>query len=92
MSDKEKQLEKMAQNGCVTAFEQLIEPYRKRVFNLMLRTCKNEFEASRLAQEVFVRTFTSAIQGNLEGGFAASIYRTAEEIFRQASCNSKMIS
>ena len=92
MNDKERQLLKSAQNGCVTAFEQLIEPFRIRVFNLMLKSCENRFEASQLAQEVFVRIFSAIMQGNLKDNFAVCIYKTADEISRQNVCKSKMIS
>jgi RNA polymerase sigma-70 factor (ECF subfamily) len=92
VNEVEKQLLKSAKDGCITAFEQLITPYRKGVFNLMLKTCENEFEASQLAQEVFVRVFSSMIKGNLKGGFAVSIYRTADEIVRRNACKSEMIS
>ena len=92
MSDKEKQLLKSAQSGSVDAFEELIQPYRIRIFNLMLKTCCNEFEASQLTQVVFVRVFESLLRGINDGGLSYNIYRIAGEISRLSSCKSKMIS
>lgn len=92
MSDKERQLLKSAQNGCVAAFEELIEPHQKKIYNLMFKTCCNEFEASQLAQEIFTRVFRTLVLGKYDGNFTLSIYKAAGEISRQAACKSKMIS
>lgn len=92
MSDSEKQLLKSARDGCVAAFEELIKPYQNRIYNLMFKTCCNEFEASQLAQEVFVRVFCSISLGEDHGSFTLNIYKTAGEISRLAACKSKMIS
>lgn len=92
MSKNERQLLRSAVNGCVAAFEELIEPHRNRIYNLMYKTCSNEFEASQLAQEVFVRVFKSLVQVKDEHCLFYNIYRTAGEISRQAACKSKMIS
>lgn len=92
MSENERQLLGSAQNGCVAAFEELTVPYRARVYNLMLKTCVDEFEASLLSQDVFVKVFEALISGYINGGLAWNIYRKADEISRQAACKSKMIS
>jgi hypothetical protein len=92
MSDSERHLLVLAQGGSVSAFEELTEPYRVRIYNFMLKTCGDEFEASLLSQDVFVRVFEALISGDFSGGLAYGIYRTAEEISRRASCKSKMIS
>lgn len=81
-----------AQRGCVAAFEELTNPFRVRVYNLMLKTCGDEFEASLLSQDVFVRVFEALVTGNFNGGLAYNIYRIAGEISNQAACKTKMIS
>lgn len=92
MSDNIRQLLESARNGCVAAFEELIEPHRNRIYSLMINTCGSEFEASLLTQEVFVRVFRSLAPGKDEVSLAFAIYSTAAEISRQAACKSKMIS
>jgi len=92
MTDKERQLLKSARKGSVAAFEQLIEPYCNRVYNLMLKACNNEFEASQLAQEVFIKVFRLVMEGNFESAFAVCIYKTADEIAQQVAGESRMIS
>lgn len=92
MNKNERQLLESAQKGCVAAFEELTAPYRTRVYNLMLKNCVNEFEASLLSQDVFVRVFEALLSGYINGGLAYNIYRTAEKVSRQAACKSKMIS
>lgn len=92
MDENERQLLGTAQKGCVAAFEELTTPYRVRVYNLMLKNCADEFEASLLSQDVFVRVFKALLSGYVNGGLAYIIYRTAEEVSRQAVCKSKMIS
>ncbi len=92
MSENERKLLGSAQKGCVAAFEELTAPYWTRVYNLMLKNCADEFEASLLSQDVFVRVFEVLLSGCINGGLAWNIYRTAEEVSRQAACKSKMIS
>jgi RNA polymerase sigma-70 factor (ECF subfamily) len=92
MSENERQLIESARNGCVASFEELIEPHQNRIYNLMFKTCRNEFEASQLTQEVFVRVFRSLALKKSDGCFIINIYRTAGEVSRQAVCKSKMIS
>lgn len=92
MSDNIRQLLESARNGCVAAFEELIEPHQNRIYSLMLNTCGNEFEASLLAQEVFVRVFSSLAPGKDEVSLVYTIYSTAVEVSSQAACKSKIIS
>ncbi len=92
MSENERQLIKLACNGSVAAFEKLTGRHQKRVYNLMLKTCNNEFEASQLAQEVFVKAFDSLVSGADDGCYVLNIYRIASDISRQTVCKSKKIS
>lgn len=92
MNDHERQLLKIAQKGGVKAFEELTAPHQAVVYNFMLNECNNEFTASQLTQEVFVRVFELLNIKAVPRNFYACIYSTAAEVSRQAACNSKMIS
>jgi len=92
MDDRERRLMKSARNGGVAAFEELIQPHQKKIYNLMLKTCCNEFEASQLTQEVFVRVFSSMEHWKEEYSLTMSIYRIAGEISQKAICKTKLIS
>ena len=92
MSDKEKRLMKLARNGSVAAFEELIQPHQNKIYTLMLKTCCNEFEASQLTQEVFVRVFSSIAFFKDNISLILNIYRIAGEISQNTICRSKMIS
>ncbi|MEN6314673.1 MAG: sigma factor [Clostridiaceae bacterium] len=92
MDERYKKLMKLAINGNVAAFEELIQPHQNKIYNLMLKTCCNEFEASQLAQEVFIKVFRSISLWKDSFNLALNIYKIAEEIIQQAACKSKMIS
>lgn len=86
MNDYERQLNKSARNGCVDAYEELIKPHRSRIYTLMLRECGNEFQASQLTQEVFVKVFESLLSHANRSSLVCDIYKTADKIIRQNSC------
>ena len=92
MNDYERQLLKIAQKGGVKAFEELTAHHQVLVYNFMLNENSNEFTASQLTQEVFVRIFEMLTTNAAPEDFYACIYRTAGEVSRQAACKSKMIS
>lgn len=86
MNDYERQLKKSAQNGCVEAYEELIRPHRGRIYTLMLRECGDEFKASLLTQEVFVKAFEALLSRRSDSSLVCDIYRIAEKVSRQNSC------
>jgi len=55
-------LVKQCQEGSLTAFDELVLKYHKKVFNVAYRLLDNYDEANDIAQEVFVRAFR-AIKG-----------------------------
>lgn len=83
MNDYERQLKKAAAKGSVDAYEELIRPHRGRVYALMLSSCENEFQASQLTQEVFVKVFESLLSQRNDYSLVCDIYRTAEKVSRQ---------
>jgi len=92
MNDRERRLMKSARNGRVAAYEELIQPHQKKIYNLMLKTCCNEFEASQLTQEVFVRVFSSIKHWTEDISLTLNIYKIAGEISQKAICKAKLIS
>ncbi|HEX2944764.1 MAG TPA: sigma factor [Clostridia bacterium] len=76
----------------LTAFEELIEPHQKRIYNYLFRVCGNEFEASQLTQDIFVKAYEKMLSGEDTAGIPAFIYSAAAKIGRQAVCRSEMIS
>ena len=57
MIENEIVLLEKSKNGDIDAFEELIEGYQKKVFNIAFRMIGNYDDASELAQEVFIKIF-----------------------------------
>lgn len=64
-----------AKRGDVEAFEQLIGQYEKKVFNEAYRLTNNREDASDIAQEAFVRVYTSLSDFRGESSFATWLQR-----------------
>lgn len=92
MSDNERQLLKLAKQGNVAAFEELIQPHQKGIYNLMLKTYLSEFEASHFTQEVFVKVFSSLEYYCDPVKLVIDIYKIADELCKKALCKSLKIS
>lgn len=75
MDDDE--LVRLCQNGDVSAFEQLFNRHRKRVFNLVYRMMGNEEDAFDLTQEIFVRVYTKIHDFGFKSAFSTWLYRLA---------------
>ncbi|MCX7921299.1 MAG: sigma-70 family RNA polymerase sigma factor [Clostridia bacterium] len=80
MSDKEKYLLLKSKNGDIEAFEELIEAYQRKVFNMALRMIGNHDDASELAQEVFIRVYKSIKSFKEESSFSTWIYRITSNV------------
>jgi RNA polymerase sigma-70 factor (ECF subfamily) len=75
MHEGEKALLDRVRSGDVEAFEQLIEGYQKKVYNIALRMIGNHDDASELAQEVFIRVYKSISSFKEESQLSTWIYR-----------------
>lgn len=80
MAESEKQLLERAKNGDTGAFEQLIEGYQKKVFNIAFRMLGNYDDAGELAQEVFIKVYKSMKNFKEESSFSTWIYRITTNV------------
>ncbi|NMA34695.1 MAG: hypothetical protein GX940_09135 [Clostridiaceae bacterium] len=92
MSERERQLLKTAKNGGIKAFEELTAPHQRIVYNYLLISCGNEYEACQLTQDVFVKVFELLTSHVVNDDLFPCIYRTAAEVRRRRTGASKMIS
>ncbi|NJD03334.1 MAG: sigma-70 family RNA polymerase sigma factor [Ruminiclostridium sp.] len=80
MSDREKDLLEGAKSGDVAAFEQLIESYQKKIFNMALRMLGNYDDAGDLTQEVLIRIYKSIRSFKEQSSFSTWIYRITTNV------------
>jgi RNA polymerase sigma-70 factor (ECF subfamily) len=59
------------------AFNELVNLYKKRIFNLVLRMVRNQEDAMDLAQEVFVKVYHSLKDFRGESSFSTWLHRIA---------------
>jgi len=83
-----------ATKGDIEAFDKLTKGHHKKVFNIMLSVCGDRDEASRLAQEVFVKAYKEIITGKCRLSVPLLIYRLTlnicRELMPQCSNNSQI--
>ena len=77
MGESDRNLLDKARKGDIVAFEQLVEVYRKKIFNIALRMTGNHDDAGELTQEVFIRVYRSLRNFKGESQFSTWIYRIA---------------
>ncbi len=80
MEHSEQLLLERAKSGDVAAFEELIDAYQKKVFNLALRIIGNYDDAADLAQETFVRIFKAISNFKEQSSFSTWIYRITTNV------------
>jgi RNA polymerase sigma-70 factor (ECF subfamily) len=66
--------------GNMTAFDFLIQKYRKPIINFMYRMTRNQAVAEELAQEVFLRVYRSRETYRAEARFSTWLYRIATNL------------
>jgi RNA polymerase sigma-70 factor, ECF subfamily len=66
-----------AQKGDTSAFKELYERYRERVYNLIYYSLENVEQAEDILQTVFVKVYKALPFFRLESGFMTWIYRVA---------------
>lgn len=64
-----------AKRGDVHAFEQLISQYERKVYNLAYRLTSSHEDASDVAQEAFIRAYSSLPEFRGDSSFATWLFR-----------------
>lgn len=75
--------------GDLAAFDELVKRYEKRVFNCALRIAGNYNDASDVAQEAFIRAFSSIQTFRGDAKFATWIYRIVTNVYLDERKKSK---
>lgn len=66
---------KSALNGDISAFEELIIQYEKKVYNVALRVLKNPDDAMDISQEVFIKIYKNLDKFDGKASFSTWLYR-----------------
>lgn len=66
-----------ARDGDVTAFEQILRRYQRRIYVLALRMLRDTGEAEDITQEVFLTAWRRLSQLESDGAIGAWLYRAA---------------
>jgi len=80
MGQDEQVLLEKAKAGDVAAFEELIESYQKKIYNLAYRIIGNYDDAADMAQEVLIRIFKSIANFKGQSSFSTWIYRITTNV------------
>lgn len=80
MSNNEKHLLDRAKAGDTQAFEQLIEDYEKKVFNIALRMMGNYDDAKDMAQESLIKVYKSISSFKEQSSLSTWIYRITTNV------------
>ena len=75
MTQQETDLIIRAQNGNITAFEELIYKYDRKVLALAMKYVKNEEDAKDIYQDVFIRVFRGIKKFRFSSEFSTWLYR-----------------
>ena len=66
--------------GDVSAFEDLVVAYEKKIYNLALRMTRNPSDAEDITQEAFLKAYRSLKSFRKDSGFYVWIYRIASNL------------
>ncbi len=80
MTQQETELIISAQNGNITAFEQLIYNYDKKVLSLALKYVGNQEDARDIYQDVFIRVFKGLKNFQFKSEFSTWLYRIVTNV------------
>ncbi|MDD3840613.1 MAG: sigma-70 family RNA polymerase sigma factor [Clostridia bacterium] len=75
MSTGENDLIKKSVKGDFQAFEELIQPYQQKVYNLCYRMLGNDYDAVDSSQEVFLKVYGALGKFRKESSFSTWLYR-----------------
>lgn len=80
MGQNEQLLLEKAKAGDIAAFEELIEGYQKRIYNLAYRILGNYEDAGDMAQEALIRIFRSIANFKEQSSFSTWVYRITTNV------------
>lgn len=80
MGQNEQILLEKAKAGDIAAFEELIEGYQKKIFNLAYRIIGNYDDAGDMAQEALIRIYRSIANFKEQSSFSTWIYRITTNV------------
>jgi RNA polymerase sigma-70 factor, ECF subfamily len=80
MTQQETELIIRAQNGNISAFEELIYNYDKKVLALAMKYVKNEDDAKDIYQDVFIRVFKGLKKFQFKSEFSTWLYRIVTNV------------
>lgn len=80
MGQNEQILLANAKAGDVAAFEELVEGYQKKIFNLAYRIIGNYDDAGDMAQEALIRIYRSIANFKEQSSFSTWIYRITTNV------------
>jgi RNA polymerase sigma-70 factor, ECF subfamily len=77
LRDDDRQAVEACRNGDTQAFDRLVERYQRDVYRLCYRYVNNHFDASDMAQEVFLRAYRALGKFRGDSAFSTWLYRIA---------------
>jgi len=69
-------------NGDIKAFETLMDMYRNRIYNFILKMTFSREDSEDLTQEVFIRAYNNLYQYNSKWCFSTWIFKIAVNVFK----------
>lgn len=75
LSDED--LARQTQAGSMTAFEELVSRYERRIYAFAAQSCRNGMDAVEITQETFVKAYQAIRQFNPKRKFAAWLFTIA---------------
>jgi RNA polymerase sigma-70 factor (ECF subfamily) len=73
-------LVRLCQDGDTTAFEQLFQIYRDRVYGIAYKMVNNQEDALDLTQEIFLKTYQKIGKFDFKSAFSTWLYRLATNV------------
>ena len=77
LREDDRQAVEACRNGDTQAFDRLVERYQRDVYRLCYRYVNNHFDASDMAQEVFLRAYKALAKFRGDSAFSTWLYRIA---------------
>jgi RNA polymerase sigma-70 factor, ECF subfamily len=76
-SASDEELARQTQAGSLSAFEELVYRYERRIYAFVTHCCRNGVDAREVTQETFVRAFQAIAQFDPRRGFASWLFTIA---------------